>query len=221
MNSTTLIGEDLQYQGLTATGRAIIFQRGRGGGATLGSEATERGKGDSTSHGREISENSFFYSNQQGGGGVLALVPRSYASNSGTATICQRGAKARERSDQAGGGRFPPPTVGRFLKIRDFYETVFSCALNSIIEGSLCSGIDQFPTLLPTDQQGGIAPLCPPYSYASADCLPPLCPLFNQITLYRTNKCYNLLSCSHAQTAYLERVGAGAARRGAFNASSR
>ena len=49
----------------------------------------------------------------------------SYVSDSGAARICQRGAKARERSDRAGegvggggGGGFPPPTVGKFLKIR-------------------------------------------------------------------------------------------------------
>ena len=45
----------------------------------------------------------FFYSNQRGGGGGV-LVPLSYSSDSGAARICQRGAKARERSDRAGGG---------------------------------------------------------------------------------------------------------------------
>ena len=43
------------------------------------------------------------------------MVLFSYASDSDAARICQQGAKARERSDRAG---FPPPTVGRFVKIR-------------------------------------------------------------------------------------------------------
>ena len=56
----------------------------------------------------------FFYSNQRGVG-AWALVPLS---DSGAARICQRGAnRVRERSDRARAG-FPPPTVGRFLKIR-------------------------------------------------------------------------------------------------------
>ena len=42
----------------------------------------------------------------------------SYASDSGAAKICQQGVKARERSDRAGGGCVPPPTVGRFFTIR-------------------------------------------------------------------------------------------------------
>ena len=59
-----------------------------------------------------------FYSSQGGGG--MAPCALSYASDGGAARICQRGAKARERSDQAGGGcgrGFSPPTVGRFFKI--------------------------------------------------------------------------------------------------------
>ena len=48
-----------------------------------------------------------FYSNQGGGG--MAPCALSYASDGGTARICQRGAKARERSDRAGG---PPPPPG-------------------------------------------------------------------------------------------------------------
>ena len=48
-------------------------------------------------------------------------MPLSYASDSGAAIICQRGAKARERSDQglAGGGCGVSPSHGRdiFLKI--------------------------------------------------------------------------------------------------------
>ena len=64
----------------------------------------------------------------------------------GAARICQWGAKARERSDRAGGG------CGRGKGIREIFEnscmkTAFSCTLNTIIRGSLCSGIDKFPTL--------------------------------------------------------------------------
>ena len=58
----------------------------------------------------------FFNSRSQrgGGGGTWALVPLSYASDSGTARICQPRANARERIDRAGGGcGFPlPRTVG-------------------------------------------------------------------------------------------------------------
>ena len=38
------------------------------------------------------------------GAGAWTLVPLSYASDSGATRICHREAKARERSDQAGGG---------------------------------------------------------------------------------------------------------------------
>ena len=45
-------------------------------------------------------------------------------------------------------------------------KTIFSCTLNAIIRGRLCSGIDQFPTLfffLLANQQGvGVMP--PSYS---------------------------------------------------------
>ena len=80
----------------------------------------------------------------------MAPCALSYASDGGTARICQRGAKARERSDRAGGGcgrGFPPPTVGRFFK-NLCLKTAFSCTLDTFIRGSLCSGIDQFPTLV-------------------------------------------------------------------------
>ena len=46
------------------------------------------------------------------GGGGMAPCALSYASDGGAARICQRGAKARERSDRAGegvGGGFPLP----------------------------------------------------------------------------------------------------------------
>ena len=48
-----------------------------------------------------------FYSNQEGGG--MAPCALSYASDGGAARICQRGAKARERCDRAGGRVFPLP----------------------------------------------------------------------------------------------------------------
>ena len=67
-----------------------------------------------------------FYSNQGGGGGGMAPCALSYASDGGAARICQRGAKARERSDREGGG-------------------CGSCTLDTFIRGSLCSGIHQFP----------------------------------------------------------------------------
>ena len=66
-------------------------------------------------------------------------MPLSYASNSGAARICQQGAKARERSDQAGegvGGGFPPPTVGIFFVVEKLgMKTAFSCTLNAIYFG--------------------------------------------------------------------------------------
>ena len=49
---------------------------------------------------------------QSRGAGGMAPCALSYASDGGAARICQRGAKARERSDQAGegvGGGFPLP----------------------------------------------------------------------------------------------------------------
>ena len=65
----------------------------------------------------------------------MAPCALSYASDGGTARICQRGAK------------FPPPTVGRFF----FYlclKTAFSCTLDTFIRSSVCCGIDQFPTFV-------------------------------------------------------------------------
>ena len=48
-------------------------------------------------------------------GRAWALVNLSHCGNSGAAKICQRRAKARERSDRAGGGcgREVPPSHGR------------------------------------------------------------------------------------------------------------
>ena len=54
-----------------------------------------------------------FYSNQGGGG--MAPCALSYASDGGAARICQRGAKARERSDRAGGGCFPTLVLFSFF----------------------------------------------------------------------------------------------------------
>ena len=86
-----------------------------------------------------------FYSNQGGGG--MAPCALSYASDGGTARICQQGAKARERSDRAGGG-CGSPSHGREIFHNLCLKTAFSCTLDTIIRGSLCSGIDQFPTLV-------------------------------------------------------------------------
>ena len=83
-----------------------------------------------------------FYSNEGGGG--MAPCALSYASDGGTARICQRGAKARERSDRAGGG-CGSPSHGREIFQNLCLKTAFSCTLDTIIRGSLCSGIDQFP----------------------------------------------------------------------------
>ena len=84
-----------------------------------------------------------FYSNQ--GGGDMSPCALNYASDGGAARICQRGPKqgseATERGEGVGGG-FP----GRFFEILCM-KTAFSCTLDTIIRGSLCTGIDQFPTL--------------------------------------------------------------------------
>ena len=76
------------------------------------------------------------------GGGGMAPCALSYASDGGAARICQRGVKARERSDRAGGG-----CHGREIFQNLCLKTAFSCTLDTIIRGSLCTGIDQFPTL--------------------------------------------------------------------------
>ena len=87
-----------------------------------------------------------FYSNQ-GGGGHGPVCPLACASVSGAARLCQRGAK----SNQPSGGRVwegfpPPPPHGREIFENLCMKTAaFSCTLNAIISGNLCSGIDQFP----------------------------------------------------------------------------
>ena len=45
------------------------------------------------------------------------------------------------------GGGFPP-SHGREIFENLCMKTAFSCTLNTIIRGSLCSGIDQFPTFV-------------------------------------------------------------------------
>ena len=55
-----------------------------------------------------------------GGGGHDPLVHLSYSSNSGAAKICQRGQSEGAKRPCEGRvceGGFPPPTVGRFVKI--------------------------------------------------------------------------------------------------------
>ena len=52
------------------------------------------------------------------------------------------------RSDRAGGGCGRGyPSRGREIFENSCMKTTFSCTLNAIIMGSLCSGIDQFPPL--------------------------------------------------------------------------
>ena len=61
------------------------------------------------------------------------------------------GGKARERSDRARGGcgRFFPNLgdCGRFFPNLCMKLAFFFCTLDTINRGSLCTGIDQFPTL--------------------------------------------------------------------------
>ena len=84
-----------------------------------------------------------------GGGGAWALVPLALAI---PVTVLQpgfvngvpkRGSEANERGEGVGGGN------DREIKKKkkSCMKTKFSCTLNTIIRGSLCSGIDQFPTL--------------------------------------------------------------------------
>ena len=73
----------------------------------------------------------------------MAPCALSYASDGGTARICQRGGGGAKRGSEAterGGGR----EIFQNLCLK----TAFSCTLDTIIRGSLCSGIDQFPILL-------------------------------------------------------------------------
>ena len=76
----------------------------------------------------------------------------------------------RDRSDLAGegvGGGFPPSHHGREIFGNFMYENV-------IIRGSLCSGINRFPSIFPfffsflftRRSTGGMGPPCAPLSYA-------------------------------------------------------
>ena len=76
----------------------------------------------------------------EGGGGHGPLVHLSYSSNSGAAKICQRG-------QSEGWFPPPPPSHGREIFQNVCMKLAFSCTLDTIIKGSLCTGIDQFPTL--------------------------------------------------------------------------
>ena len=77
-----------------------------------------------------------------GGGGDGPLVHLSYSSNSGAAKICQRG-----QSEGARGGCGRGVSHGRAIFQNLCMKLAFSCTLETIIRGSLCTGIDQFPTL--------------------------------------------------------------------------
>ena len=52
----------------------------------------------------------------------------------------------KARMEGVGGGNPLPPMVGRFPP-KFVYETGIFCTLDTIIRGSLCTGIDQFPIL--------------------------------------------------------------------------
>ena len=79
----------------------------------------------------------------------------------------KRGSEATERGEGVG---------GRVVFLREIFKenvcmkTAFSCTLNAIIRGSLCSDIDQFPTLffVLADQPGGGGGALCPLSYGSA-----------------------------------------------------
>ena len=58
----------------------------------------------------------------------------------------KRGSEATERGEGVGGGF--PPSHGREIFQNLCLKTAFSCTLDTFIRGSLCSGIDQFPTLV-------------------------------------------------------------------------
>ena len=139
------------------SGAARICQRG----PKRGSKATERGEGVrggfTPSHGREIFWK-FVYENEisctlnaiirglimwsdytnplLSPSFALQSRGRGHASDGGVARICQQGPK---RESEAGGG------CGIFENL--WMKTAFFCILDTITRGSLCTGIDQFPTL--------------------------------------------------------------------------
>ena len=60
-----------------------------------------------------------------GGGGAWAIVPLSYASDSGAARICPLGSKLGSEATEQGeglGGGFPAPTVRSFFFLKYVYE---------------------------------------------------------------------------------------------------
>ena len=84
------------------------------------------------------------------GAGAWPLVPLAMPVTVVQPGFVNGGAKARERSDRAWGGcgrGFPPPTGSEIFQ-NLCLKTAFSCTLDTIIRGSLYSGIDQFPTLV-------------------------------------------------------------------------
>ena len=80
---------------------------------------------------------------QSKGVGAWALVPLSYASDSGAARICQRGNNlATERSDRAwrryGRGLPPPPPHGREIVRKFVYENGIFLHIKYLLGGRLC-----------------------------------------------------------------------------------
>ena len=65
----------------------------------------------------------------------MALCALSYASDGGAARICQRGAKAREQSDRAGGRVWEgvSPSHGREIFKNLCLKTAFSCTLDPLL----------------------------------------------------------------------------------------
>ena len=55
--------------------------------------------------------------------------------------------KRGSEATKPGEGGFVSPSHGRENFEYSCMKTVFSCTLYTIIRGSLCTGIDQFPTL--------------------------------------------------------------------------
>ena len=113
------------------------------------------------------------------GGGAWALLALSYASDSGAAKICQQGAKARERSDRAGGGELWEGVHSREIFENSGMKTTLSCTLNAIIRGKIIVkySIHESPTpplwisFIPINGGGGGGGGCAwgrvPLSYAS------------------------------------------------------
>ena len=83
------------------------------------------------------------------GAGTCPLVPSAICQWRWCSQDLSTGAKARERSDRAGGGcgRGVSPSNCREIFENSCMKTAFSCTLDTIMRGSLCTGIDQFPTL--------------------------------------------------------------------------